>query len=178
MSALDLAAARSHLNITAETHDAEITTTIEAAEGAIASLCGPLEPVTRTERVRGGRPALTLLVTPVVTLTSVTALDGTTLTVDDLFVSPHAGRVTRTDGSLFSAAFYDVVYSCGRTECPPGLLLAVKEMLRHLWDTQRGGSRRPGSQQSEALSNSLPGSAYTFPNRVTELMTPHMQVKG
>jgi hypothetical protein len=68
-----------------------------------------------------------------------------------------------------------VVYLAGRSTVPDDLLFAVKELVRHLWTTQRGGATRPGSQQSDAMSNTLPGAAYVFPFRVEQLLAPHEQ---
>lgn len=173
MAALDLPSAKSHLNITASTNDAEIVATIAAAEAAISRHVGPLEPVDKTSRVDGYTSMLMLPVVPVVSLTSVTPVAGTALTVGDLFLDTEAGLIAYNAGGSFGARAYDVVYVAGRAECPDDLLMAVKELVRHMWTTQRGGSQRPGSQPSDALSNSLPGSAYTFPFRVQQLLAPH-----
>jgi hypothetical protein len=55
------------------------------------------------------------------------------------------------------------------------LLMAVKELVRHMWQTQRGPTRRPGSQPSESAANTVPGAAYLLPFRVSELIAPHLQ---
>jgi hypothetical protein len=55
-------------------------------------------------------------------------------------------------------------------------LMAIRELVRHLWRTQRGPTRRPGSEPSESVSNTVPGAAYVLPFRVVELITPHVQV--
>lgn len=173
MTTLSLPEAKSHLNITKGDNDAEITMTIMAAEAAIAKRVGPLSTVTRTVRVDGG-VALVLPVTPAVSLTSVTPVGGGTA-LTGLHLDTVGGVVTQDSGAGFPARYYDVVYVAGRAACPDDLLMAVKELVRHMWTTQRGGSQRPGSQPSDALSNSLPGSAYAFPFRVEQLLTPHVQ---
>lgn len=175
MAALTVPVAKVHLNIKTGDNDGEIEAVIAAAEVAIAERVGPLAPTAVTVRVRGCLLALRLPVTPAISLTSVTPVGGTALTLSDLYLDADAGLVTYNSGDGFAEAFYDVVYQAGRAVCPDDLLMAVKELVRHMWATQRGGSQRPGSQPSDALSNSLPGSAYTFPFRVEQLIAPHLQ---
>lgn len=173
MSVLSLTDAKSHLNISGVTHDDELEAMIDAAEAAIALRVGPLEGVSVTERVAGGSRALVVNRLPVVTLSSVTPVGGSALDTDDLTLSP-AGVVTyAASDTCFGERSYDVVYVAGRATCPADLMMAVKELVRHMWDTQRGGARRPGSPQSEAASNTLPGAAYLFPFRVEQLIAPH-----
>jgi hypothetical protein len=64
----------------------------------------------------------------------------------------------------------------GYVALPADLVLAAKEMVRHLWLTQRGsGVQRPGSRPSDTLSNTLPGAAYTLPFRVEQLLAPYIR---
>lgn len=178
MAVLTLAEAKAHLNIpaTTTTHDSELTAFITSAEAAIAALCGPLESTAKTVRVRGGGDALALPYAPAVSLTSVTPVGSTALTLGDLYLDTAAAVVTYDEGGTFSSDRYTVVYQAGRSTCPADLLLAVKELVRHLWkSSQRGGSTRPGSGGGEGYSNTLPGAAYALPFRVTELIAPHLQ---
>ena len=175
MSVLDLASANAHLNITSGTSDVEVQAFIDAAEAAIAKRCGPRASTAVTVRVRGGALELLLTTTPALSLTSVTPVDGTALTLGDLYLDTAAGLVTFNSGSAFSARYYTVVYNAGRSPCPADLLMAVKELLRHMWQTQRGPTRRPGSQPSEGTANTVPGAAYLLPFRVSELIAPHLQ---
>jgi hypothetical protein len=175
MSVLTLAEARTHLNLTAGPHDAEVQTFIDAAEAAITQRCGPLASTATTVRLQGGDYALVLPSVPAVSLTSVTPVDGTALTLSDLYLDTSAGLVTYDSGAAFSDRLYDVVYNAGRATCPADLLMAVKELVRHMWQTQRGPTRRPGSQPSESAANTVPGAAYLLPFRVSELIAPHLQ---
>ena len=175
MSVLTLTLAKAHLNISNATQDVEIQTFIDAAEAVLTKHCGPLTSTATTVRVRGGGPGLLLPITPAVSLTSVTPVDGTVLTLTDLYLDTRAGVVTYNSGFMFSSRFYDVVYNAGRTTCPEDLLMAVKELVRHMWQTQRGPTRRPGSQPSEGTANTVPGAAYLLPFRVSELIAPHLQ---
>lgn len=175
MSVLTLAQGKAHLNITVATYDTEVQEFIDAAEAAIAKRVGPLASTSTTSRVAGGC-SLSLPVTPVISLTSVTPVNGSALTVADLHVEAN-GDVTYNTGGSFTSASYDVVYAAGRASVPADLLMAVKELLRHMWTTQRGsGSGRPGSPFAESLANTVPGSAYTFPIRVEQLVAPYLQV--
>lgn len=175
MSTLTLADAKARLNITGSTHDGEIQATINEAEAAITERVGPLVSTATTARVRGMCDALVLPVTPALTLTSVTPVDGTALTLADLYLDAAAGIVTYDSGGSFGARAYDVVYNAGRSSCPADLLRAIKELVHHLWLTQRGPTGRPGSGTSDAASNTIPGAAYVFPFRVEQLLSNHEQ---
>lgn len=169
MAVLLLPDAKAYLNITVEDSDTTLAAIIASAEAAITRKCGPLEPTAVTERVvhRGGELLLSTL--PVVSLTSVTPDGGAALSLTGLYVDP-AGVVTG-----LGAGTYDVVYSAGRATCPADLLLAVKELVRHLFGPQRGPTGRPGSRGSETTANTIPGAAYMMPFRVAELIAPHVQ---
>lgn len=175
MSVVALAEVKTHLNLTVSTHDAEVQSFIDAAEAAIGERVGPLVSTTTTARVRGDSRSLVLPLAPAVSLTSVTPADSTALTLSDLYLDGAAAIVRYESGGMFSARHYDVVYEAGRATCPADLKLAVKELVRHLWTTQRGPTARPGSRESEAASNTLPGAAYVFPFRVEQLIAPHEQ---
>ena len=144
---------------------------IDAAEAAIAAKCGPLAatPVTEQATASGGTMLLASL--PVVALVSVTPVSGSiALDLNGLTVDTSAGVVSGVPSGT-----YTVAYTAGRAPCPPDLLLAVKEQVRHLWDTQRGPTGRPGSTTSAATANTIPGAAYMMPFRVSELIAPHIQ---
>jgi hypothetical protein len=174
MSVLALADARAYLNIAGSDRDAELTSTIAAAEAVIAKWCGPLASTATTARVSAAGGALILPTSPAVSLTSVTPVGGTALTLSDLYLDTAAAVVTYNSGS-FASGTYDVVYQAGRSTCPDDLLMAVQELVRHLWSTRRGPTRRPGSDPSESTSNTVPGAAYLLPFRVSELIAPHLQ---
>ncbi len=174
MSTLTLALAKAHLNIAVATHDAELQTVIDAAEAGLAKRVGPLAATPTTQRVRGGRHQLTLDTLPVISLTSVTPVGGSALTVGDLMAAP-GGVVEYTAGGTFGDRWYDVVYSAGRTTCPDDLLYAVKELVRHLWETQRGRTGAGGPRTSDSTANTLIGAAYLYTFRISEQIAPHIQ---
>lgn len=184
MSVLTLADAKTHLNITVDTYDDELQTVIDSAESAIVRRVGPLEQITVTKRIRGRRSRLTLPTIPAVELTTVTDAAGTSIDVSLLEIDP-SGVVEYADCvTAFTAVAYTVVYTAGWGtvtaevyDGPADLLFAVKELTRHLWTTQRGGdssTRRPGSQSSATVANTVPGAAYSFPIRVEQLIDPYI----
>lgn len=178
MSTLSLSDAKAYLNIGSSVdaaRDAEITSTIAAAEAAIGQHIGPFTPTSTTARVRGGTLGLRLPVTPAISLTTVTPVGSTTLTIGDLYLNKEAAVVTRNDGAGFTATFYDVVYQAGRPSVPDDLLEAIKALVQHMWQPQRGPVR-PGLQAPDSLSNTLLGAAYTFPIRVNELLAPYTPI--
>lgn len=175
MSVVLLADAKAHLNIEAETYDTELQAFLDAAESAVAKRVGALEPGAVTERVRGCSSSLVLGSLPVVSLTSVTPVGGVALNVADLWVG-SGGVVEYADSTAgFGSTTYTVVYQAGRSTLPDDLRMAVLELLRHMWATQRGGGSRPGSAPSTELSNTLPGAAFALPFRVEQLLHPHAQ---
>lgn len=173
MAVLTLADAKAHLNITTTTHDAELTSLISSAEAAIAQRVGPLEPTDVTSRV-SGRVALILPVYPVLSLTSIKTSSGFTLPVTDYTINLATGEVVHISGLAFTASpYYTVAYKAGRAAgaLPADILLADKELVRHLWESQRGASRAAVSPMGESAA--APG--YLLPYRVQELLAPHMQ---
>lgn len=170
MSTLNLAQAKSWLNITTTDHDADLQTVIDAAEAAIEEQVGPLAVTTVTQRIPGGYGTLSLPVTPAVALTSVTPYGGTALTLGDLYLDTTTGMVSFNAGADFTGTYYTVVYTAGRNPVPADLLLAVKELVSHLWETRRGPTRRPGSGEPTVI-----GASYALPRRVEQLIAPHSQ---
>lgn len=167
MSAVELEDVKAHLNLKSGVDDAELQAMIDAAEAAIAVRVGALEPTPVTDRLAINGAAL-LPQAPALSITSVTTLAGTAIDVSGLWVDPDAGVVRFVNPSYcFASGYYDVVYMVGRTQLPPDLQLAVKEMVRHLWTSQRGGGTRPGSAPDQ------PAPSYLFPYRVAELLEPH-----
>lgn len=178
MSVLTLPEVKTHLGIDAAvaTFNTELTTFIARAESAISRPVGPLAPEEKTERVRGCDTVLYLSFPPIVSLTSVTAVDGVAVPAGQL-TPTSGGRVEFTQAGSFPSRFYDVVYQSGWSTLPDDLKLAVLELVRHMFDTRRGGgAARTGSAQSERTSNTVPAAAYIFPWRVEQLLAPFLPV--
>ena len=175
MAVLTLAAAKAHLNITVSTHDDEIQGMIDSAVAAIAERVGPIEAVAKTVRVTPLARHLRVP-GPAISLTSITDADGVAETLGDLYLEQGPGLISFNDGRSFASRYYTVVYSAGRATIPKDLVLAVAELVRHFWATQRGPTQRPGAKGSETMANSVPGAAYLLPFRVSELIKPHMPI--
>lgn len=168
MPVLTLDEVTTHLNITTSGHDEELYGFIAAAEAAVAARVGPLEPQAVTSRIPGRRQVLLLPSAPVLSLTSVATSDGAAVDVTTLMLDSDAGTVEYADGTRFTASRYDVTYVAGFDYLPDDLSLGIKELVRHLWSTQRGAAARPGSAVQEPQ-----GPGYLFPNRVLELLEPY-----
>lgn len=170
MSTVQLADVKAYMNITSATNDAELQLFLDVAETSIVNKCGPLISTAKTHRSRGGKMVLTVPVTPVLTLTSVTPVNGTALDVTKLNADP-TGVIEYLTGGTFAPVFHDVAYAAGRTAAPVDLVHAVKEHTRHLWESQQGSTRRPGSTSTPAQ----PAAAYAFTWKVNELIAPYLQ---
>jgi hypothetical protein len=168
MSVLTLDEAKDHLNIKDSANDTKVQTYLDAAESAIGQWVGPLEPTTVTQRVCGNQIVLNTI--PAISLTSVTPTGGTAVNLSGSYVHGASGVVSWINGtSPLAWLDYDVVYVAGWADdsLPADLKLAVLEMLRHLWTSQRGGTTRPGAQQD----STTPG--YLIPNMVASLIEPY-----
>lgn len=179
MSTLDLYDAKTWLNISESSDEDKIQATIDAAETAIGARVGPLASTTVTRRVRSCDGSLVLPVMPAASLTSVTYVGGSVVTLGDIYLDTAIGVATYSQQTRgFVPGLYTVVYTAGYAALPGGtpddLLLAVKELVRHLWRTQRGsGTARPGTVAPETLANTLTAGAYIFPIRVEQLIAPY-----
>lgn len=177
MSVVLLAEVKTHLNMSASTSDAEIQDFIDSAEAEVEMKCGPLTSVAKTERLKSsGGAFLTLRHTPVVSLTSITPVSGTAYDVALFETDLSAGVVEWRSGAAFAAGWYVVVYQAGRATVPKDLKLAIMELLRDNWRSQRGGSARPAAAPNAGLSDTLPQSAFTFSTSVMQKLAPHIQV--
>lgn len=168
MPVLERDAAKAYLNITSGAHDDVLQGFIDAAIAAIAAKVGPLEPTSISETVSSAGWPVVLRRPPAISLTSIVS-GVTTADLDGITLDGPTGVVTGIPSGTWT-----VTYMAGREDLPGDLLLAVKEQLRHLWTTQRGPTKRPGSSPSEMTANTIPGAAYMMPFRVSELIAPHL----
>jgi hypothetical protein len=74
----------------------------------------------------------------------------------------------RKDGLPFYWGPFDVTYVAGRRAYPQSILDAVKIILEHMWETQRGPSGLP--YQNQDVDNLSIGMGYLVPNRALELL--------
>lgn len=169
MSALSLDDAKTHLNITTDTFDFELQGTIDAAEARIAQNVGPLTTKSVTCRVPGGA-VVVLPVAPAVSLTTMTSPDGAVVDLTTVTLDSTGATIRFTDGiTRFWSTVYDVTYLAGWSTVPDDLLYAVKELVRHLWRTQRGAGGRPGASGADQQP-----AGYLMPYLVVELLEPYI----
>lgn len=165
--------AKRHLNesLTDTAIDEELRGFIEAATPVVEDIVGPVVPRAFTEVHDGGR-TLVLDQCPVVSITTVTGLlaGAGSYGPAGLDVDPDTGVVRRVDGGVFVGPLR-VVYRAGREQVPANIVHGCLEVVRHMWETQRGHSgARPGFGEEEMLPTS---SGFTVPRRVFELLHPH-----
>ena len=92
----------------------------------------------------------------------VSAVSATLGTVTSGFTVGVGGVVTNPG---LGESDWTVTYTAGWATIPAGMRLAVLEMVRHLWRPQRGSTAR-GPEDN--------GPGYLVPNRVRELIEPHL----
>lgn len=164
---------KEHLNLdlTDTTYDAELLAFLDAATPVVEDIVGPVVARSRTE-VHDGGEYLVLNHSPVISVATLVPVHtgGTTYSPATLDVDTATGIVRRLDGGRFVGPLR-VTYVPGRRVVPPNIIHGTKEIIRHMWDTQRGrlGSR-PGLGDDEYVTTS---SGYTVPRRAMELLAPH-----
>jgi hypothetical protein len=168
MSAVLLTDAKTFLNVTVATHDAELQSMLDRAEAILARRVGPLSLTTVTDEVHTGPGPLLLKRYPVVSVTSATS-DG--VAVSDLDLDVDTGLLY----GAFTSGFRKVrvTYTAGRAVPPADLEAAVLELVKHLWESQRpaGAQAPPGSLAGDDIQ---PGGSYLLPYRVQSLIEPHL----
>ena len=172
---ISLTDVKNHLNITVADDDAELLAMLNAATGLIEGVVGPLSrrPVVG-ETHSGGRGTVLLKQAPVLEVTGCSE-NGTSLTAGAYSIDGESGVLTRTSGYLkytWSEGYNNISvdYVAGRSIIPADLAHAVLELVRHLWTTQRGSIRRSGTDDY------VPGSGFSMPNRVREMLNRYQQV--
>ena len=155
---VSLAEVKAHLNITSTADDEELRGFIAAATAACERHTGRAwGRRIVTENLPGGRTMLMTSRIPVMSVVSVEE-DGTTVT--GWTADTPSGVIVRDSGTWGAVT---VTYVAGGATIPGDIAQGVKEMLRHLWETQRGTKRvLPGDDWD-------PGQGYSVPRRVAEL---------
>ncbi len=169
---VSLADVKTHLNITATTNDEELRRFIDAATDAAERYTGrSLRGQSVTETLDGnGTPNLLLGSVPVRSVTSVT-IGGSTVAATG-YTASTSGVLTRLGGSYTPGPWtpgvgnVTVTYLAGEASPPPAAVQAVLELVRHLWQTQRG--TMPG--RAQVGDDYQPGLGFSLPQRVTELL--------
>lgn len=178
--------AKTFLNIDVTDYDAELTDFVATASQMIANRIGHVAgSVSLDEWYDGGTERIALRNEgPIQSVTSVTESFGSivytlsqvtldTGSVADAYsytVDLDRGLLTRRAAGIaipfaFGVRNIHVVYVAGFGTTPPDITHACQLLVKHLWETQRGTSR-PGADMAGAT-------AYTFPNRVEEILAPY-----
>lgn len=157
-----------HLNRTDITDDSELLDFLDVAVRRVEAEVGRLDAVTVTDEVHSGSEVpLVLQHYPVLEITAASYWDGTSITTDDLEVSPSgvvdwrygtAGRFQR------GARNVRISYTVGRTDLDPLLREAILEFARDSWSASQrgGGSARPAfpGQDYDADTDAPAASGY------------------
>ena len=160
--------------------DDELREHIEATTGLVEDIRG--EAVVRrtvVEDIDVGRPtaAVALATSPVISLTSVASVDGsTTWNVADLHVAGHGIVIAQSGQALFGLVRF--TYVAGYTVIPANFVLAAKIIIQHVWETQQRPSLSPrgtftgprGTVSIESETMTTIGLGYAVPNRALQLL--------
>lgn len=162
---------KAHLNITSSTSDEELRVVLMAATAAAEDyLRRPLRRNTKTQTFygpTGNGLALVLDRPDVASITSVDN-DGDALDTDDYAEDLNAGVIWRSSGWDYPVV---VTYVAAGLDSP-AIRQAVLELVRHLWETQRG-SMPMMPRGVDGMDAFNPAMGYSLPRRVTELLAPH-----
>lgn len=173
MSIVTLEQAKQQLNIDlAYTgDDKELQGYVDAVTAVVEDYTGIVieqRQVTQRIELRGASTFL-LANVPVVSLDSLTSVDGTQAwDVADLDVDPDSGRVTVLRGSRPKGLFVAVsTVGYATDEVPARFVRGALVILQHTWETQRGqGSVGAGVVGAEESWD--PASSFSIPRRALE----------
>lgn len=95
--------------------------------------------------------------------------DGVTLDPSAYVLDPQGFSVIRRDGQVFSAglANIEISYQAGYSDPPADIVHGTLDLLRHLWETQRGAISVLAPTTSDDYDTR---STYSLPRRVRELV--------
>ena len=164
MALIDLAAAKTHLNISTTSSDTELQTMVDRACALVqahADRVWDVQSVTQT--FDGGSDVFLLSKSPITAITSVTV--GGTATTN--YRANLTSGIVWTDFCTYpTRQSVVIVYAVG-TAAPSELVKGgALETLRHLWGTQRGTVVRQPLSGDEYPS----GDGYSLPRRVIEML--------
>jgi hypothetical protein len=177
--------AKDFLNLTTTVNDAELALFITAASAMWLKRGGPgATSPAYDEWYSGGGPTIALRHTPVIAITQIVeALTGTTsyiLTQQDpgsgltsafgYSIVNERGLITRRANGVATEFMVGelnvhVTYTAGFVTAPEDVKLAIKLLVDHMWQTQRGGSKRPNSTDEY-----VPGVGFMWPHRVEQIL--------
>lgn len=183
---LSIADAKTHLNIPAAStvHDEELRAFVEALTTVIEGPDGLGRTVVRravveSRKVGWATTYLALHHVPVISLTSITDLDGATVwNIADFNLDPDTGVVTVLTGRTPLSGLVQLTYLAGYQVIPGNVTLAAKMCLQEWWRTQRadrGGPRFAGGpNQDDATLRAGWGMSLLIPE-ARQLLGPPLQ---
>lgn len=170
ISLISVQEAKDHLNFRAGDSDEELSRFMMAATELVEAKAGYTVRRAFTDRISDGVWQIVLPRRPVLSVQSVTSVwpGGPSWTTAQLITDGEAGIIAPAT-LLFPFWWgpWDVAYTVGRAVPLEKHLHAVKEQLRHLWDTQRG-SMAPSLLGGEEVFTTSTGFSFTVPRRVLE----------
>ncbi len=157
--------------------DDELRNFLAAVTEVVESKVGACVRRTVTERITEG-PTLVLATRPVLSVTSVTSIwaGGPSWTASQLLVDGDAGLVDPQPGAApFYQGPWDVLLTAGRAIIAERFQQAQKELVKHMWETQRGGTPllAPLGGEGETFTSAA-GLTFTVPRRVLEMLQGDM----
>jgi len=184
---ITLQQAKDTLNITTTQYDTELPQYITAASVLWEMRVGPVAgSPTYDEFYNGGSPTIVVRHPPIQSVTSITESWGasTSYTLVNQVVDSGSnvgfygysvdlarGVFTRRASAVatqFAPGVQNIhiVYVAGFATTPADIVQAVALLTSHLWETQRGATRRPGMGGEDGYD---PRASYTWPRRVQEI---------
>ncbi|MDM4761887.1 hypothetical protein QT381_02570 [Galbitalea sp. SE-J8] len=160
---------------TSTADDADLETYIEAVTPVVERIVGPVIRRSKTYTVDGGRDVV-LLPDAFSTLSTVT-VGGVPLA--GCVADPDAGMVYAPEGTVFAGGRRSVVIvvtvGYEQSDIPENIVLAAREIVRHLWQVGRQGTRpKWGTEEAEGLVPSY----FALPKRAEQLLAPHARAGG
>lgn len=172
---VSLAEAKAHLNITGTTDDEEIRATILAASAWVESRVGPVTRRTVVETVTPS-PTGSLFLSrgPVISVTSIAGAYGYASTYDPLtaYLDGDNGVVHSGLARTFGSYPLVVTYVAGRAVVPSPIREATLEVVKGLWDSQRGSAASAVDAELGGVAD-MPGMGLTY-WRAEKLLEPYL----
>ncbi len=169
---ISLDEAKAFLNITSTTNDEELREFVRAATAAAEEYAQRVFVRTTVTETHDGGGTLIVLRQPRATSITSVSDNGSTLSTGDYRLKFHGGAVERLANGFplaFTAGANTVsvtyVADCTGRDLTVAIH-AIKQMVKHLWKTQRGAKQPQTGDEWES------GAGYSYPRRVVELLDP------